>query len=69
MRSPVDEEKLTRFMEEIGRRATSAGKIYLVGGSTCLLLGIREQTVDIDLKMSPEPAAVFEAIATSRSAY
>jgi len=28
-----------------------------------LLLGFREQTIDIDLKLDPEPAGVFEAIA------
>lgn len=28
-----------------------------------MLLGIRNQTIDIDLKLDPEPLAVFEAIA------
>jgi len=43
--------------------ARSPGKVYLTGGATALLLGFREQTIDIDLKLDPEPAGVFEAIA------
>lgn len=63
MRAAVDIQKLTRFMEEIGKAATGPGRVYLVGGSTALLLGIRNQTIDIDLKLDPEPKGVFEAIA------
>ena len=63
MRFSVDEQRLRSFMEEIGKSARSPGRIYLVGGSTALLLGIRSQTVDIDIKLDPEPAGVFEAIA------
>jgi hypothetical protein len=50
-------------MTALGNRATSPGTVYLVGGSTALLLGIREQTIDIDIKLEPEPGGVFEAIA------
>lgn len=32
-----------------------------------MLLGFRDQTIDIDLKMDPEPAGVFEAIATLKN--
>jgi hypothetical protein len=49
-------------MEELGKRATTPGTIYLTGGATALLLGIRNQTIDIDIKMDPEPGGVFEAI-------
>ena len=49
-------------MERLGRSATSPGVVYLVGGATSLLLGIRVQTIDIDLKLDPEPGGVFEAI-------
>ena len=50
-------------MEAVGRRAQGPGKVYLVGGATALLLGVREQTVDIDLKLDPEPKGIFESIA------
>jgi hypothetical protein len=32
-----------------------------------LLLGFREQTIDIDLKLDPEPAGAFEAIAVLKN--
>ena len=33
------------------------------GGATALLLNFRQQTIDIDLKLDPEPEGAFEAIA------
>ncbi len=37
--------------------------VFLVGGASALLLGLRERTIDIDVKLDPEPVGVFEAIA------
>ena len=50
-------------MQELAATAQSPGKVYFTGGATALLLGFREQTIDIDLKLDPEPKGVFEAIA------
>ena len=50
-------------MEELASLAKGSGNVYLTGGATALLLGFRQQTLDIDLKLDPEPAGVFEAIA------
>jgi hypothetical protein len=50
-------------MEALGKRATGPGVVYLTGGATALLLQIRSQTVDIDIKLDPEPAGAFQAIA------
>src|SRR5882757_9135493 len=58
----VNREKLDAFIVQLGRRATTFGTIYITGGSTALLLGIRDQTIDIDIKLDPEPEGVFEAI-------
>jgi len=63
MRPLTDAPRLQAFMDGIGRSAKGPGRVYLVGGATALLLGIRPQTVDIDIKLDPEPAGVFEAIA------
>lgn len=68
MRSPVTLEKLKTLLMELGRRATTSGRIYLVGGSTCLMLGARSQTVDVDLKLDPEPGGIFEAIGYMKNA-
>lgn len=51
MRRAVTTQKLKAFMQELAKRATGPGNVYLVGGSSALLLGIREQTIDIDLKL------------------
>ena len=58
---------LQRFMEELAAAARSPGKVYFTGGATALLLGFRQQTIDIDIKLDPEPAGVFEAIAVLKN--
>lgn len=50
-------------MAELGRWATGPGRVYLVGGASALLEGWRSSTVDVDLKLDPEPPGIFEAIA------
>ena len=62
-RSLVDADRIVRLMEGIGRRAKGPGRVYLVGGSSAVLVGWRDATVDADMKLDPEPAGVFEAIA------
>lgn len=63
MRRKVSRETLTQFMNELAAAARSPGNVYFTGGATALLLGFREQTIDVDIKLDPEPAGVFEAIA------
>lgn len=63
MRRKLTKETLHQFMRELGAAAKSPGKVYLTGGATALLLGFREQTLDVDVKLDPEPAGAFEAIA------
>lgn len=60
-------ESLRLFMRELAAAARSPGKVYFTGGATALLLGFREQTIDVDLKLDPEPAGVFEAIAALKN--
>jgi len=54
-------------MEELAAAARSPGNVYFTGGATALLLGFRETTIDIDLKLEPEPEGVFEAIAVLKN--
>src|SRR3989442_14598921 len=63
MRRKVTVATLKQFMQELAAAARSPGKVYFTGGATALLLGFREQTIDVDLKLDPEPKGVFEAIA------
>lgn len=67
MRQPVTIERLEKFMDRLARSVKSPGKVYFTGGATALLLGFRQQTIDIDIKLDPEPAGAFEAIATLKN--
>ncbi len=49
-------------MDEIGRVAREPGCVYFTGGVTAVLLGWREMTVDVDLKLEPEPLGIFDAL-------
>ncbi len=68
MREMTDVEKVRKFMRYLGAEARGKGRIYLVGGSSAVLLGWRMTTMDINLKLAPEPAGVFEAIARAKNA-
>jgi hypothetical protein len=63
VRGEADAEKVRRLLAEISRRAGGPGSVYLTGGATAALFGWRARTVDVDLKLDPEPPGVFEAIA------
>jgi hypothetical protein len=67
MRQKVTIETLQQFMEELAGAARSPGNVYFTGGATALLLRFRDQTIDIDLKLDPEPGGVFEAIAALKN--
>lgn len=64
MRSESDKQRIERFMIALGARVRGPGRIYFTGGTTAVLHAWREMTVDIDLKADPEPAGLFEAIAS-----
>ena len=49
-------------MKILGERAQSHGKVYLTGGASAVLMGWRDSTLDVDLKLDPEPAGVFDAL-------
>src|SRR5437879_5028624 len=67
MRKHVTIETLKQLMQQLAAAARSPGKVYFTGGATALLLGFREQTIDIDLKLDPEPEGAFEAIAVLKN--
>src|SRR5690349_10402697 len=67
MRERVTVGTLKQFMQELAKAAKSPGQVYFTGGATALLLGFRDQTIDIDLKLDPEPGGAFEAIAVLKN--
>jgi hypothetical protein len=63
MRRPLDPERMRQVLDALGRACHGPGIVYLTGGATALLSGWRASTVDIDLKLDPEPEGAFAAIA------
>jgi hypothetical protein len=62
MRQKVNAETLKKFMEAIGRSGRKNVRIYLVGGATAVLLGWRDTTIDVDLKVVPEANEVLKTL-------
>jgi len=54
MRQPVTKVRLQNFMETLGNATAAPARVYLVGGATAVLMGWRDATIDIDLKIVPE---------------
>jgi hypothetical protein len=63
MRRPVDLARIREFMRALGPEADREGRAYLSGGSTAVLCGWRESTIDIDLKFEPESDRLLRALA------
>lgn len=62
MRSPTNAGKVEQLMEAIGKSHAGEGRIYFTGGASAVLIGWRGTTIDMDLKLDPEPSGIFEAI-------
>ncbi|HVQ39950.1 MAG TPA: DUF6036 family nucleotidyltransferase [Pyrinomonadaceae bacterium] len=54
MREKVTGARLEEFMKALGSGVTEAARVYLVGGASSVLLGWRDATIDVDLKLAPE---------------
>ena len=67
-RGRSDGATVRELMRRLGEEARGAGRIFLVGGASAVLIGWRETTLDVDLKLEPEPPGVFEAIARAKDA-
>jgi hypothetical protein len=53
MRQLTDAARLRQFMRQLGQRARTAGRVYLVGGACAVLHEWRATTIDIDLELDP----------------
>jgi hypothetical protein len=62
MREKVSAERLEKFMKAIGRAGKKNARIYFVGGATAVLLGWRETTIDVDIKILPEADEILRAL-------
>lgn len=48
-RPPVDRTRIELFLRRLGERFRRPGRIYLVGGTTLVFEGLRDQSLDIDV--------------------
>lgn len=62
MRELTDRANIERFMHALGREAKASGRVYLTGGACAVLLGWREKTIDIDLKIVPDEDYLLKTI-------
>lgn len=58
----ADRERIEAFMTALARHATTDVDVYLVGGTSAVLVGWRSTTIDIDLVIRPESDAMLRAI-------
>lgn len=62
MRELATKAKIVEFMRLFGRRTRTEVRVYFTGGSTAVLHGWRDATLDIDLRFEPEPDDLFRSI-------
>jgi uncharacterized nucleotidyltransferase DUF6036 len=69
MRRVVDRERLLQFMRDVGREAREEATIYLTGGTTALLHGWRQTTIDVDMTIDPESSEILRALPGLKERY
>ena len=62
MREPVTASRVLTFMRELAAPSRATGRVYLTGGASAVLLGWRETTLDIDIKIIPDDDRVLRTI-------
>jgi hypothetical protein len=62
VREEADRERIRRLMEAFGRAASGRVRVYLVGGTTAVLLGWRTTTIDVDFVMRPDDEGILRAL-------
>ena len=62
MREKVTAARLQEFMKTLAGVVTEPTRIFFVGGASAVLSGLRESTIDIDLKIIPDSDSILRAI-------
>lgn len=62
MRQPLTADRLQEFMKALATEARTPGRVYLVGGASAVLLGWRNSTIDVDLKLNPETDEILRSL-------
>ena len=62
MRRLATADRICAFLARLGGAAREPTTAYLTGGSTAVLLGWRDSTIDIDLKLVPDSGPLLRAV-------
>jgi hypothetical protein len=62
VRELADAACIRRFMDALDAAARAPARVYFTGGGTAVLLGWRDSTIDVDLKLLPEHDDLLRAI-------
>jgi hypothetical protein len=62
VRDVADRERIEAFLNALAQEATQETTVFVVGGTSAVLVGWRASTIDIDLVMRPESDAMLRAI-------
>jgi len=62
VRELADRTRIEAFLDALAREAANDTTIFVVGGTSAVLAGWRETTIDVDLVMRPDSDAMLRAI-------
>jgi hypothetical protein len=62
MRALADSHRIDAFIDRFGAVAELDGSVFLAGGATAVLLGWRESTLDVDIKLIPDSDLLMREI-------
>lgn len=62
MRQLATAARIRRLLQELGKSTREPATICLTGGATAVLLGWRDATIDVDVKLVPDRDEVLRAI-------
>jgi hypothetical protein len=61
-RQALDRARIGAVLQALGNEARTPARLYLAGGGTAVLVGWRDATVDVDIKLVPSDHPVMRAI-------
>jgi hypothetical protein len=67
MRADANAERIHGFLRELGRHAGTGDRVYLTGGATAVLIGWRDSTRDVDVRLEGDEDRLLHAIATLKN--
>ncbi len=62
MRRLATAERIRTLVRRLAPAATQPTNLYLTGGATAVLLGWRDATIDVDIKLVPDDGSVLRSI-------